>query len=757
MTSVTVAVTGLEARVFTSYVTASSIDATGNNKMKVLLPRQTVQLYDPVFVDRLIRTTQMGLDDLFGAVFGSTVVPGTVLSTITPLFELTRQEIPSTVISLDTFEVSGYYEIGDLGQGARYIRGSASGAYSIRDAAGTWFELSWTNVLSAGWFGIKSDLTFNSSPGFQTWMGLLCQTSRQTYHGLRGSIPEGRFMINEQIVGWMAGTVSETYYNALIFEGAGKQVTKLYANEDNAAGVFWIITPWDKHYISFDEMDVVSTIDLADASNAGKTNGNALRVTCTNGNVFTPLPGLLQDKSVWVRHNFSVTTDDQSEGVAQFQQGCWSKAILIEFMWIPLVSAYIRVASYPDDELFPDPDDSQRPGLTDVTIQNNAGVYFRHCYLPCMSGHWNINGYFQRAITIGSVLTDVGLPTVTQRVEGFDISEGFMNGPMDGITTEMPWSTEPALFSDDARISNIDYYCKRFGLNIHYWQLLTVDGVTCFGPVGPWGDELLPAAMMFDGCDTVNIIGPQITIPGYMTSDTEASCGIRLKGAISNVKIADPMFNMGGFGVYVDDLTVPSNVYVHNRSIEITNPKFYGRKLEPEWADFELLYDPGHYVVITGERIVDTAADAIQTTGSQSGADYTIKDYLFANRDDISGGTNLLLGTRAFRANDAAGNRLTYAGSKGTAEVTTGGAAAGGHRLTVLSNGSEVDYHIASGSTLTVINAIRNRFDGTIELVPTAVPASPSAGNGVLYIDASDGNKFKIKFSTGTVVLLGTP
>jgi hypothetical protein len=39
---------------------------------------------------------------------------------------------------------------------------------------------------------------------------------------------------------------------------------------------------------------------------------------------------------------------------------------------------------------------------------------------------------------------------------------------------------------------------------------------------------------------------------------------------------------------------------------------------------------------------------------------------------------------------------------------------------------------------------------------PTTAPATPSTG-GVLYIDSGDGNKLKVKFSTGTVVTLGTP
>lgn len=48
-------------------------------------------------------------------------------------------------------------------------------------------------------------------------------------------------------------------------------------------------------------------------------------------------------------------------------------------------------------------------------------------------------------------------------------------------------------------------------------------------------------------------------------------------------------------------------------------------------------------------------------------------------------------------------------------------------------------------------------FIGSMTFNPTTEPSNPSSGKAALYVDSGDSNKFKIKFSTGTKVTLGTP
>lgn len=77
-----------------------------------------------------------------------------------------RADIPTRTIPFQSFNATGYYAPGDLGQGAPYVRGTSSGPGAIQDAAGTWWNISVANGTSVGWHGAKGDGTTNDSAAF---------------------------------------------------------------------------------------------------------------------------------------------------------------------------------------------------------------------------------------------------------------------------------------------------------------------------------------------------------------------------------------------------------------------------------------------------------------------------------------------------------------------------------------------------------------------------------------------------------------
>ncbi|MGN8092800.1 tail fiber domain-containing protein [Methylobacterium sp. 22177] len=78
-------------------------------------------------------------------------------SAIAPVVALgiARADIPSRIIPINSFRVSGFAVAGDYGVGATYIRGTSAGPMAIQDAAGTWFQLDLGKpAMQAGWFGV---------------------------------------------------------------------------------------------------------------------------------------------------------------------------------------------------------------------------------------------------------------------------------------------------------------------------------------------------------------------------------------------------------------------------------------------------------------------------------------------------------------------------------------------------------------------------------------------------------------------------
>jgi hypothetical protein len=317
-------------------------------------------------------------------------------------------------------------------------------------------------------------------------------------------------------------------------------------------------------------------------------------------------------------------------------------AFLFEYQWLPrVIGCTIRVPNPPAsmNAVYPPVD---YPGLTDPSVQNNKGIYFRHCYLPDIQGNVNIQGMFQEGIVLRSTQT----VAASGRVEGFTASKFEIGGSVDGFVIDMPYATEPSLYPNDARITDFDMNCKRFAFRFKYWQLMTMGVGNIYVPNSRWGAETLPAGILLDSCSDI-LIGPvSFSIPGFKVSNTNASCGVRLVGASANIHIMSPMFNIGGYGVHVVT-TTPANEFVLTNSIRISNPTLTGRK-NYDWATFELFYDPDGKVAYNGVEQTTSSDFYIQESRSGGAGVVPIVDLARAFRNDYATLTsNVFLKQRA--------------------------------------------------------------------------------------------------------------
>lgn len=105
---------------------------------------------------------------------------------------LTRSQIPSGTLALNTLMVSGYAAPGDDGAGAIFTSQGAgpASAGAIQDLSGTWFRLVPNNGLwNVGWFGAKGDDATDNTGAFQATINaaLASATAKAVY------VPNGIF------------------------------------------------------------------------------------------------------------------------------------------------------------------------------------------------------------------------------------------------------------------------------------------------------------------------------------------------------------------------------------------------------------------------------------------------------------------------------------------------------------------------------------------------------------------------------------
>lgn len=89
--------------------------------------------------------------DTYTRISADTLLPYVASGIVT--LNITRAQIATTKIPLNSFAVSGHTTAGDKGTGAVYVRGSSSGTDAIQDLNGTWWNLALPGYAERGWFG----------------------------------------------------------------------------------------------------------------------------------------------------------------------------------------------------------------------------------------------------------------------------------------------------------------------------------------------------------------------------------------------------------------------------------------------------------------------------------------------------------------------------------------------------------------------------------------------------------------------------
>ena len=147
-------------------------------------------------LDALISSeiTTNGHNAITGAILDSvlTQMVGATFQTLSLL--ITRQQIPTISLIVNTFNVSGYSTAGDLGAGATYTsQGATSGGPgAIQDASGTWFNLVVNGPLNVGWFGANPALPDNTAAFAACYSA--CNSA-----GVGMSIPAAMFKVNSLV------------------------------------------------------------------------------------------------------------------------------------------------------------------------------------------------------------------------------------------------------------------------------------------------------------------------------------------------------------------------------------------------------------------------------------------------------------------------------------------------------------------------------------------------------------------------------
>jgi hypothetical protein len=109
---------------------------------------------------------------------------------------ITRAQIPTTIIPANFIITSGFYVAGDNGAGGMYtsVGATAAGPMAIQDADGTWFNLVLSDFINVCWFGAKGDGVADDTAAIQA-----AQNATQAVGGGTLLIPSGTFLISSMI------------------------------------------------------------------------------------------------------------------------------------------------------------------------------------------------------------------------------------------------------------------------------------------------------------------------------------------------------------------------------------------------------------------------------------------------------------------------------------------------------------------------------------------------------------------------------
>jgi hypothetical protein len=142
-----------------------------------------------------------------------------------------------------------------------------------------------------------------------------------------------------------------------------------------------------------------------------------------------------------------------------------------------------------------------------------------------------------------------------------------------------------------------------------------------------------------------------------------------------------------------------------------------------------------------GSSLTTTGAGALTLAGPGSAATYTLP----SATDTLAG-----LGTAQTWTGAQTFSTLRVAGSTSGSTLLRASSTASGTISFPNVNGTAAVIDV--GQTYTA----EMTYNTDIKFLPISAPSAPASG-WVLYVDSGDGNKFKAKASTGTVVTLGTP
>ena len=108
------------------------------------------------------------------------------------VFGMTRSAFATTIVptTVSAIVLAGYAAIGDLGAGARMIRGTSAGYNAIQDATGAWWNLDVASlrVISVGYFGAVDDDATDNTAAFQACAAVCNATTKVMHIPGRGGI-----------------------------------------------------------------------------------------------------------------------------------------------------------------------------------------------------------------------------------------------------------------------------------------------------------------------------------------------------------------------------------------------------------------------------------------------------------------------------------------------------------------------------------------------------------------------------------------
>ena len=342
----------------------------------------------------------------------------------------------------------------------------------------------------------------------------------------------------------------------LTIRGAGAGNTVLVANADNSNGIIQLLIDRNIEMVNVEGFTLLSDLD----QNVSETRNNGVGLEIYNS--------LFGKTGYGDKANWGCTVKDVRVGgygtthTDIHNRGNWLKGIYIFGMWHPVLQDVHAKA---------------RMGVTELTSPRNActhAIHINECYSPELTNIY-VQGRWQHGIWIeGGAFEDFRLINI------------FCAGPEYGVGVVHPDAPDGALTEPGGAIIGAHINGGRRGLSIISHHQIMVDDFYIYAPSQADSDEfgdLLPCAIYLEQASDIRLFGG-IYEPGFYTSDTNASVGIRLERQCEGV-ITDVQFGHGGIGV-LNNSTMTSR-----KSILIKSDMPTSRRLEALWAPYKTMVD----------------------------------------------------------------------------------------------------------------------------------------------------------------------